>query len=179
MLIPLGILDYPVSAAAGSYDLLETEILTGSQASVTFSSLNSTYGAGYQHLQVRMVGISPSDVSYLRFNGVSGTSYRNHGLRGNGSTVSSYASGAAAGQIQLSTVLATDTTYTKVIDILDAFDSNKNTTIRALVANSNQGIELISGVFMNTSALTSILLAPFSGTYSAGSRFSLYGLKGA
>jgi hypothetical protein len=60
-------------AAAGSYDLLETEILTGTQASVTFSSLNSTYGADYQHLQLRIVtrdnrGISGTNNIRLQVN---------------------------------------------------------------------------------------------------------------
>jgi hypothetical protein len=55
-----GILDYqkysnflagnsPVSL--GSYDLLETEILTGTQASVEFTSLDSY--TDYQHFQIR------------------------------------------------------------------------------------------------------------------------------
>jgi hypothetical protein len=75
--IPLGILAAQISVAAGSYDLLETEILTGSQTSVTFSSLNSTYGADYQHLQARCVFSGGGVVSSLRIqlNGDTGSNY--------------------------------------------------------------------------------------------------------
>ena len=75
------------------YDLLETEILTGTQSSVTFSSLNSTYGADYQHLQARCVWSGGGVVSSLRIelNGDTGSNYSLHVLYGNGSSVLSAA----------------------------------------------------------------------------------------
>ena len=188
MLIPLGILDYPVSAAAaGSYDLLETEILTGSQASVTFSSLNSTYGADYQHLQIRMTTrttrAGDGDFIYVRFNGVTSSSYSRHQLTGNGSSVSSYGAGSVTSIPTPDTTSAgssADRFGAVVIDILDPFETTKNTTVRAF-GGANSGfnqIGLFSGAYFSTDAISSITLASGnSASVAASSRFSLYGLK--
>lgn len=188
-LIPLGILDFP-TAAAGAYDLLETEILTGTQASVTFSSLNSTYGSDYQHLQVRLTGRSTtsggaSDLR-VRFNADSGSNYAHHQLLGDGSVARCPTPGTSAnhmrgGQIAGATA-GTNVFSGQVIDILDPFETTKYTTIRASggISGSVPYVHLISGLWMNTSALTSIELADnYGGSLAAFCRFSLYGLKGA
>ena len=54
MPIPLGFFAAAGAVAGGSYDLLETTILSSNAASVTFSNLNN-YAADYQHLQIRAV----------------------------------------------------------------------------------------------------------------------------
>ena len=63
----LGVLAAQAEAAApagvAAYDLLETEILTGSQASVTFSSLGD-YASDYQHLQVRGAIMTTADTRF-------------------------------------------------------------------------------------------------------------------
>jgi hypothetical protein len=80
--------------AAGSFDLLETQVLTSSAASVTFSSL-STYAADYQHLQIRIV--SKVQTGYGRLGNLFGSmetqrlTTAHDFLRGNGSSVSSKA----------------------------------------------------------------------------------------
>ena len=173
-------------AAAGSYDLLETEILTGSQASVTFSSLNSTYGADYQHLQIRIVARSNraanTDSIDLVLNGAT-TNYRYHALRGSGSSVASFTGTPA--YIDTSFIpAASDTADSfgpKVIDILDPFETTKNTTTRTLwgQASNETWIGLFSGGWFDTSAITSIALECNTGSFIAGSRFSLYGLRSA
>lgn len=176
-------------AAAGSYDLLQTEILTGSQASVTFSNLNSTYGADYQHLQIRGVvratNAANDNQIYLRFNGSSG-SYRWHFLKGNGSSVSS---GTGTDNASRSTLVfpannATANSFGAfVIDFLDPYSSNKIKVFRSLSgsASTTNAIELISGAwYTGTDAVTSILLgADAGGQFAIGSRFSLYGLRKA
>jgi hypothetical protein len=70
-----------------------------------------------------------------------------------------------------------------VIDLPDAFSSNKYTTSRSLrglnldAAYSTQ-VGLSSGIWMNTAALTEISLAPVVGSFAAYSRVSLFGVKG-
>jgi hypothetical protein len=182
-LIPLGILDFP-TAAAGSYNLLETEILTGTQASVTFSSLGSY--STYQHLQIRVVARSnraaTTDSIDLKLNGAT-TNYRYHALRGSGSSVASF-SGTPA-YIDTSFIpAASDTANSfgpKVIDILDPFETTKTTTTRTLwgMSSNETWIGLFSGGWFDTSAITSIALECNTGSFITGSRFSLYGLKGA
>ena len=189
MLIPLGILDYPVSAAGvAAYDLLETEILTGSQATVTFSSLNSTYGADYQHLQVRIVArtdrANTGDVLLTRFNGDSGSNYSYHTVYGNGSTVTSTGAGSDSVLEIFRISGATNTANSfgaVVLDILDPFETTKNTTIRALsgLTGSLNEVHLRSGAWYNTDALTSINFDQFGSNFVTTSRFSIYGLKKA
>ena len=167
-------------AAAGSYDLLETEILTGSQASVTFSSLNSTYGADYQHLQLRAVHLHTSSNGTIlgQFNSDTGSNYRVHALRGNGTAVSSADYGSRTSLVLGVDVPNTTTAAAMVMDLLDPFNSNKYTTVRSLAGYGSGGnINLYSGLWLNTNALTTITLSSASGDFNTGSRFSLYGLK--
>ena len=170
-------------AAAGSYDLLETEILTGTQASVTFSSLNSTYGADYQHLQLRMVAQSAEGgtgsggvVSTLSFNSSAMT--KNHYLYANGSTVASGVSGTSGFLVNLVRSGSTDAFSACVADILDPFNSSKNTTVRWLGGYPNE-LALSSNLWNSTTAVDSITVGVSVGNYSIGSRFSLYGLRSA
>lgn len=172
--------------AAGSFDLLETQVLGSSQASVTFSSLG-TYAATYKHLQIRYVTrcseASSAPTFWMQVNADTGSNYRGHVLRGTGSSVVS-GSVAQGSQVDIGTTaganLTTGNFGAGVIDLLDAFDSTKYTTARNLtgVTQGNQ-IELRSWLWMNTNALTEIKLSSFGANWITGSRFSLYGIKGA
>lgn len=184
MLIPIGFFAASGGAAAGSYDLLATEILTSSQASVTFSSLD-TLAAGYQHLQIRMVAratFSNVERTFIcRVNSDSGNNYDHHGLFGTGSSVASYASTSQA-KIDLGSFAANNAALgafgAGVMDILDPFETSKYTTFRTLSgAQTTPHITLRSGLWMNTAALTSIEISEPTSNIAAGSRFSLYGLK--
>jgi len=167
---------------AGAYDLLETEILTGSQASVTFSSLNSTYGADYQHLQIRLTARTDrsdnSDTPQVVINSTAGVS---HYMLGNGSTVSSqYQSGYSLLGYVNGGSAPSDAFGAIVYNILDPFDTNKYTTGRSLggvVAGDNR-LLLTSTLYQSTTAVDSIQLDPI-GNFVTGCRFSLYGLRKA
>lgn len=185
----MGILAQGVAAppaAAGTYDLLETEILTGSQASVTFSSLNSTYGSTYQHLQIRATaryGTAGSfyDNMRMQLNADTGSNYAWHRLRGTPSGVSSTNSTSTT-HIICGNYSTSSSTAPSIIDILDPFETTKNTTIRGLAGAAESTdwiIQLNSGVWLNTNALTEIKLFTASGDFQSNSRFSLYGLKAA
>lgn len=178
-----------------AFDLLETTVLAVDTASVTFSNLNNY--SKYKHLQLRIVGkdsFASSSQSYLwmRFNGVAtGLPYSHHYLyswsdNGTARSIASFGNN----QIEIWTALAS-TTGTNVysgaiIDILDFSNANKNTTIQCL-AGADRGdsgglanISLTSGFWNNTAAVTSIFLSSGVGgaNLRAGSRFSLYGVKG-
>ncbi len=186
MLIPFGVFSAGAGggAAAGTFDLISSTILTGSQASVTFDT--STLGSTYKHLQIRAAyrtsSVSFDSFSKLTFNG-SSTSYQSHALFGNGSSVvgqfwneSTYILSLFA-QGNGSTANAFGG---GVLDILDFASSSKNTTIRDLSGRtaSDPRISLSSGAWFNTAAVTSVVLTPDTGNYLTGSRFSLYGIKG-
>ena len=184
-LILLGILNSQVSpAAGGSYDLLESTVLTSSASSVTFTGLDAY--SDYKHLQIRAVTrttrASSNDVVLLNFNSDSGSNYAWHSLRGSGSAVSSGA-GTSQTYIQLGITQTTDNTANAfgplVADILDFSSSSKNTTVRSLSGQTvgNTFIDLRSGLWNSTSAVTSIELTQFGTDFVTGSRFSLMGVK--
>jgi len=190
-LFPLGILSAAGGGAAliPDYDLLETQILGSTQASITFSSLG-TYSSTYKHLQIRMAARTNSANDYqdtlLRINGAT-TGYDSHWLVGTGSVVQSsnqinqsriYIVSAANGNGAVSGSYGA-----AVIDVLDSFSTTKNKTIRALAGRVITGGEgrvvLGSGLRRSTDSITAIEIYPdASASWLAGSRFSLYGIKG-
>ena len=185
MLIPLGVLSAAGAGGveAGSYELIASEILGSAQASVTFSSL-ATYASTYKHLQIRYTARSSSGTGtegvYSRFNGDSGNNYTLHGVYGTGSSVISYASAnisnALSGALPLNDFTANGF-GAGVIDLSDAYGT-KFKTIRTLTGVASARVDLQSGLWRNTDTLTSWLLFPAVGNFVAGSRFSLYGIKG-
>jgi hypothetical protein len=171
-------------------DFLEAIVLSSSAASVTFSGLGAY--SDYKHLQIRAVtrdtrAISGANNVLMTFNSDTGSNYRQlHVLKGDGSSVSSYAEAQSSSIIPFASPSANDTTNAftaAVIDLLDAFSSNKYTTSRTLrgtnvaAAYATQ-VVLASGLWMNTASLTDISFAPISASFAVGSRFSIYGVRG-
>lgn len=189
MPITLGILAASgfAPASAGSFDLLETQVLTSNESSVTFSGL-SAYASEYKHLQIRIAArtdrSSHVDSAMLQFNADTGSNYRAHYLYGNGSNVLSGADNQSdriyAGRITGANA-GTSVFGAGVCDILDAYSSSKNTTIRSLsgyTTSSGSEIYLFSGLWLNQSSLTSMRLIPNIGSnFVQHSRFSLFGVK--
>jgi hypothetical protein len=183
-MIPLGILAAQAPPApAGAYELISTTILTGSVASVEFAAIPSTY----KHLQIRYTakGSASGRDLKIRFNNVSTSSYAMHFLRGDTSSVQSFAFTGLTG-VDLNTAMAesagTDIFTGGKIDILDYASASKNTTLRALYGYADPSVSrsiLLSSGFLNsTAAVTSIQIIPNSGNLVARSRFSLYGIRG-
>jgi hypothetical protein len=177
------------AAFSSDYELISSTILGSSTPSVSFSSLG-TYSSTYKHLQIRYTlrGDRASDAEGIicRLNGDSGNNYANHQLFGNGSSVGSGAQ-TSFSSFELHYTSAATTTAnvfgSGVIDFLDAFSTTKNKTRRVSysmgVHSGFSGVYLISGVWMNTAAITSIAFTPqFGSNWVTGSRFSLYGIKG-
>ena len=175
-------------AAVDSYDLLVTEILTSTQASITFASLGD-YAADYQHLQIRMTSRdTKSDTTanfLLRINGVTTDSYAHHRLYANGSSLDSYAStstSAIIAGVTTSTNAPSNAFGTTVIDVLDFASTSKTTTTRSLsgAVVENNYLVLGSGLYNSTDAVASVtILGANSNSFVTGSRFSLYGIRKA
>jgi hypothetical protein len=181
MLIPFGILSAAGAGVgvAGDYELIETSILTSSASSVTFSNLG-TYSSTYKHLQIRQVARATTNTtSRIRLNGDTGTNYARHVLLGNGSTVGSFAATSASAMGGITVVNTANVFSGGITDILDAYSTTKNTTIRQLSGVATTEINLFSGVYLNTASISSItILLDGAGSFEVGSRFSLYGIRG-
>jgi hypothetical protein len=188
-MIPLGILgNRRGGGAAGSYELISTTLLSTSTASVSFSSIVGTY----KHLQLRVTGRSTttsggfySTIIKTIVNSDTGSNYAWHYLSGSGTSVQSGGSTSQSsllytGSIPTSEVTA-DIFGAAIIDILDYASTSKNKTFRTLSGHHSSNakpIQFSSGLWMNTSAITNLTLSSNLGNFAAGSRFSLYGIKG-
>lgn len=170
----------------GSYESIASATGTGSSATITFSSIPSTY----THLQIR--GVSELDTYAstinnitVRFNSDSGNNYAWHNVYGYNSATGASAVTTTNGMITW-TALRSDSYYFKqsmIIDILDYTSTNKNKTLRSFFGVDYnalyQGyVGLASGVWLNTAAITSIsLVGNFN--FLTTTKVALYGIKGA
>ena len=184
-LIPFGFWAASGGGAAGAYDLLETTTLTSSASSVTFTGLGSY--SDYAHLQVRYVARTTySGARGLRttINGDTSSAYAYHLLHAYGSGVSS--SGVSSANFIDAPDTLPGTSFSSGIfgfglqDILDFGNSSKNKTMKFFAAQAtNTRFYFGSGMRNNTAAITSLTYTPEGGSFIAGTRFSIYGIKGA
>lgn len=165
---------------------LETVRLGGTAAEVIFSNL-SRYN-DYQHFQIRYVartdrGGVPFSNGAVRLNGDTGNNYNSHYMFHSGSSVGSGYSGTTSRMLVMAQPGGTFTANAYaagVLDFLDVFDTAKNTTVRVMAGYTGNDTQmgLYSGLWLNTAAITSITVLNWDGAnLTAGSRFSLYGLK--
>lgn len=169
----------------GAYDSIATATPSGT-STFTFSSIAATY----KHLQIRYtardaraVGINSFN---MNFNSDTGSNYmRFHALTGDGASAT-----ASAGTVSHTTIVAgyeTGSTAAAsifgvgVIDILDYSNSSKYKTSRTLCGidlNGSGEINFMSGLWMNTNAITSITFTVGTGAnWATNSSFALYGIK--
>ena len=180
--VSIGIMDGAGGAGAvGDYDSIQTVTLGSNAASISFSSIPSTY----KHLQIRgNLNNTGTDAALVTFNSDTGSNYARHRIAGNGSTTN------AAGQASqtnfyinsLMGFFATASVFSPVIlDVLDYKETTKYKTARSLTGsedNSVGGVEMDSGLWQNTAAISTITFTAASGNWLAGSTLALYGIKG-
>ena len=184
--ITAGLYGTGVPPVTNSYESISTQLLASDASTVTFSSIPSTY----KHLQVRIFaqtnrGAVSYDNAYLRFNSDTATNYSDHALYGNGASASAQA-GSTRDNLRLGNGFLGTTTGgsfgINIIDILEYANTNIYKTVRVLGgedANGSGQVGLGSGNWRSTSAINTILFGPDGSTvFKAGSRFSLYGIKG-
>jgi hypothetical protein len=183
----LGIMASAMSAnlwqPEGAYDSLATVTLSAATSSITFAGIPSTY----KHLQIRAIARNTvvGDQLHIRLNSDSTANYTRHELSGFGASANAYAS---TGLTQITGIgfesyssVTASTFGATIIDILDYTNTNKNKTVRSLTGydyNGGGGVGIVSGLWINTSAITSIVLNQGnSGNFDIYSSFALYGVK--
>jgi hypothetical protein len=188
-MIPLGILATTAGgAAAGSYELISSTILTSTTDNITFSSIPQTY----KHLQIRATPRKATSAGTgafsldIRLNGNTGSVYSYHDMTGNATSVVSNGFGTQ-NQIRFDASIPSNSQSAgifgaTIIDILDYASTSKYKTLRGLAgyAGSSYRIGLKSGLYQATTAVSSIVLFDYDYAtgFLAGSRFSLYGILG-
>jgi hypothetical protein len=175
---------------AGSYDSLAAVTLSAAVSTITLGSIPT----GYKHLQIRAI-VRNSTAAYdgtqnlnVRFNGDSTAVYGQHLFyaREYGDTVAG--SGYNETSMNIGPCFPSDgapagTYGTFIFDLLDYSNTSKNKTSRTLFGanvsgtTSNVGVGIASGLWRNTTAVSSVTFISGSGNFMANSQFALYGIK--
>jgi hypothetical protein len=181
----LGIVASSKLTASSSFESIATAtISSGTQSTITLSSIPSTF----KHLQIRGIarqtGGSGQSSFAMTFNGTT-TNYSWHYIFGNGSSVVAGGSSADPYYREINFINAGGTLANTfsifVIDILDYADTNKFKTLKSLGGceyNSGGAAHLQSGLWSNTNAISSINFTTVAGDFDTYSQFALYGIKG-
>jgi len=165
-----------------SYESIATvSVGSGGQANVEFTSIPATF----THLQIRGIGRTTSGTNVdfrIRMNSDTGSNYARHSLRGDGANANAEGN-ASQVYMWLDRAIpgATDIFGDVVIDILDYANTSKYKTMRGLGGADRNGsgiIALSSGLWMNTSAVTSLTITLETGNFAQYSSIALYGIKG-
>jgi hypothetical protein len=161
---------------------IETVEVASPVASITFSSIPQGYTDLKLVMSARGDAGAISRSIYVTFNG-SSTSYSDRYLQGDGSAASSGSNSGGttkiyAGECTAST--ATSNTFgNQELYIPNYTGSNNKSTSADAVAETNattQYMSLVAGLWSNTAAITSITLVPGTGSFTANSTFTLYGV---
>lgn len=170
------------------YDALATvTVPSGGLASVTFAGIPT----GYKHLQIRILGRTTATGNrthtFLQFNGDTTSNYRWHGLAASPTGVSGEEAGSLVSAIRLGSSnlpmgdASSNVFGVSIADILDYNNANKNKVTRAIAGqdqnSSNSRISFVSGLWLNTSAVTSIKVYPDGANWAEYSSIALYGVK--
>ena len=172
------------SPAIDEMDLIQrVTVGSGGAASIEFTLIPGTY----QHLQIRILAkstVSPVSSIYARFNGTGNgsTAYAQHYLYGDGAAAA--AGAASSSDIMLvgtCTGAFTNVFGASVVDILDYASTSKNKVIRSLSGADVNGaggyVQIFSGLYASTSAVSSILLYNGLNSWSQYTTAALYGVK--
>lgn len=158
---------------ANTYEPIATTTLGSSTATVTFSSISSSYT---DLVAICNIVGTPNTYMLVTLNGDSGSNYSRTVLVGTGSATNSYRS---------SNTTSIDTGFyfsNPGSNAIFNFNNYSDTTTykTALVRGNTINYETAAGAYLwrNTNAITTIA---FSGTanYLTGSTFTLYGIKEA
>lgn len=158
-----------------TYEPITSINLASNTSSIIFNNIPQTYTDLI--LVINDINSTGSFDTLVRFNGDSGSNYSRTGLRGNGSTASSY-SQTNLSAINLCSDGSAEYARPAVAHIMNYSNTTTNKTVISRANVASQGVNLISQLWRNTSAITSLTILS-SSTFASGASFSLYGIKAA
>lgn len=168
---------------ANTYTLISSNTLTSSAASVTFSSIPSTYTDLVLRISARTDRGGTSDRLRLTYNSDTSTNYSNMAIIGDGATaIPQYASNAAYMQdFYIDGNSATANTFGSTEIYIPSYLASQNKPVSGFSAMEHNAVTAyLSGVaalWRNTAAITSINITKIGTNFVSGSSFYLYGIK--
>ena len=157
--------------ATPTYIALATETLSGSDASITFGSIPSSYRDLV--LVAQVPGHSGVAQVYLRYNGDNTSSYTNVYMRGTGS-----AAQTGSDSVTLNYLFNyAPVDAVAITQIMDYSATDKHKTILTRTNMPSTATVAYAARWPSTAAITSIEVFTNAGTLDAGSTLSLYGIE--
>ena len=162
---------------ASTYEKIASTTLGSATASTTFSSIPATYT---DLVLIAVPAITTGSNDNKISTNLSGT-YSNTYLYGTGSTTGSGRTGGVT-YIYGDWYAAVNTTLGNTVYVYQFMNYANTTTYKTVLGRANNasgGTDAIVGLIANTGAINSITLTIGASTYTAGSTFTLYGIKAA
>jgi hypothetical protein len=165
---------------ATTFEIIDKNILTGNQTSITFSSIPSTYTDLQIVAAVRTDRSGQADDDVLIKPNNSATDGTGILLLGDGSTAASYTSNVVYMIAKGAT--ATSNTFSNCSVYVPNYAGSNFKSFSADLTGENNttgtNMQLVAQLWSDTSAITSLVFAPRYGTnFVSGSSFYLYGIK--
>ena len=166
-----------------TYQLISSNVLSSSAASVTFSSIPATYTDLVLRYSAR--GASNIDTVKIEINADSTVLYSYRSLQGDGSAASSSNDGGGDTQISVPYGVVNSTKTASTFSSGEIYIPNytvaQNRQIGTHQTQENNGtssgMAVTAGLYRSTTTITSVTLSGSGGSFAAGSSFYLYGIK--
>jgi len=164
--------------ATSTYTPIATQTLGSATASVTFSSIPSTYTDLV--LVANHAGVSSANALYVTLNSDTASNYSYTLLTGNGSSATSARGSITAAYFGNSTLTIGGTN-----SVVHLMNYSNTTTYKTLIGRNNAAdgaqpnATAAVNLWRNTAAITSVLVSYYNVNFATGSTFSLYGIKAA
>jgi hypothetical protein len=164
--------------AGNTYEAIKTETLASAQASVTFSSIPSTYTDLV--LVCNYATSASTGNALLTFNSDTTALYSETAVIGNGTSATS-SRDSAQNSIPISW-FGTNSTADRVELIYNIQNYANTSTFKTTVGRFNlseRGTGAIVGLYRSTSAINSLTITNGNNNFATGATFNLYGIASA
>lgn len=159
-----------------TYTPIATYTAPSAQAAYTFSSIPGTYTDLVLIMTTKLT--SGADGINMQFNGDTASNYSFTYLSGNGSSATSFRySNTSNIKVAFNGYPTTADGHISIVQINNYSNATTFKTAITRDNNANNGTGAIVGLWRNANAITSVILTAVSSTFTAGSTFTLYGIK--
>jgi len=163
-----------------TYEVISATTVGTAAQTVTLSSIPATYT---DLVVVVNAQASVQSDLYLTFNGDTSAVYSNTTLYGDGTSAGSRRDTRGNAYMVLTYYGAVTTTAGNSVHTINVMNYANTTTHKTVLTRANaasSGVDASVGLWGSTAAITSITFdLPSTRTFSAGSTFTLYGIKAA
>jgi hypothetical protein len=162
---------------AATYEIIATTTLGSATGSTTFTSISGSYTDLV--LVMNLTGVSVGGYAAgVQLNSDTSSNYSVTNLYGNGSSVvTTSTTNASIAYIYGTDVGIANAVSTNITNFQNYSNTTNYKTFLTRNGQAGSGTMANVGLWRSTAAITSIKIEIFTGTFSIGSTFTLYGIK--